>query len=124
MLGSPVEKGKLLFEIAPRNSYRLIVHVDERDVRYVAERQKGTVAFTGTPWTPLPLILGKITPVTIAEEGRNFFRIEAQLQETGSHLRPGLEGVAKIETGQQSIMWIWMRSLIEWARLFAWKYLP
>src|SRR5262249_21853512 len=41
MLGSPVEKGKTLFEIAPLDSYRLIIQVDERDVRYIAVGQKG-----------------------------------------------------------------------------------
>jgi Barrel-sandwich domain of CusB or HlyD membrane-fusion/GAF domain len=124
MLGSPVEKGKTLFELAPLDSYRLIIHVDERDVRYVAMGQSGTVAFAGVPWTPLRMILSKITPVTVAEEGRNSFRIEARLTELGPHLRPGMEGVAKIETGQRSLVWIWMRAVIEWLRLVAWKYLP
>jgi hypothetical protein len=124
MLGSPVERGKLLFEIAPLNSYRLIIHVDERDVRYVAMGQSGTVAFAGVPWTPLRMILSKITPVTVAEEGRNSFRIEARLTEPSPNLRPGMEGVAKIETGQRSMVWIWTRAVVEWLRLVAWKYLP
>jgi multidrug resistance efflux pump len=124
MLGSPVEKGKLLFEIAPLDSYRLIVHVDERDVRYVSVGQSGTVTFAGSPWSPLRLILSKITPVTVAEEGRNSFRIEARLTQVGPHLRPGMEGVAKIETGQRSLVWIWTRAVAEWLRLAAWKYLP
>jgi Barrel-sandwich domain of CusB or HlyD membrane-fusion/GAF domain len=124
MLGSPVERGKLLFEIAPLNSYRLISHVDERDVRYVAMGQSGTVAFAGVPWTPLRMILSKITPVTVAEEGRNSFRIEARLTEPSANLRPGMEGVAKIETGQRSMVWIWTRAVVEWLRLVAWKYLP
>src|SRR5215831_7203988 len=124
MLGSPVEKGKLLFEIAPLNSYRLIIHVDERDVRYVATGQIGTVTFAGVPWTPLRMALSKITPVTVAEEGRNSFRIEARLAELGPQLRPGMEGVAKIETGQRSLVWIWTRAVVEWLRLVAWKYLP
>jgi Barrel-sandwich domain of CusB or HlyD membrane-fusion len=124
MLGSPVERGKLLFEIAPLNSYRLIIHVDERDVRYVATGQIGTVTFAGIPWTPLRMALSKITPVTVAEEGRNSFRVEARLTELGPHLRPGLEGVVKIETGQRSIVWIWTRAVVEWLRLAVWKYLP
>jgi multidrug resistance efflux pump len=124
MLGSPVEKGKTLFELAPLDSYRLIIHVDERDVRYVAMGQTGTVAFAGIPWTPLRMTLSKITPVTIAEEGRNSFRIEARLAELGPQLRPGMEGVAKVETGQRSLVWIWMRAVVEWLRLAAWKYLP
>ena len=40
----------------------------------------------------------KITPVSTAKDGRNLFRVEAEL---GAHaderLRPGMEGVAKIE---------------------------
>jgi RND family efflux transporter MFP subunit len=123
-LGSPVEKGKTLFEVAPLNSYRLIVHVDERDVRYIAAGQSGTVALAGMPWTPLPLMLSKITPVTVAEDGRNTYRIEAELTELSPQLRPGMEGVAKIHAGERPILWIWTRAVVEWLRLAAWKLLP
>ena len=124
MLGSPVEKGKTLFELAPLDSYRLIIHVDERDVRYIALDQRGIVALAGMPGNRLPLQLTKIMPVNVAEEGRNSFRVEARLLEVGSQLRPGMEGVAKIETGQRSLAWIWTRSLIDWLRIMAWRYLP
>lgn len=124
MLGSPVEKGKTLFEIAPVDSYRLIVQVDEHDVRYVAVGQNGTVALAGAPGKPLPLVLSKITPVTVAEEGQNTYRIEARLTDLGPHLRPGMEGIAKIQAGQQPLVWIWTHRVIETLRLAAWKYLP
>ena len=123
-LGSPVEKGKTLFEIAPLNAYRLIVQVDERDVRYVAVGQRGTVAIAGMPGRPLPIVLTKITPVSVAEEGQNFFRIEAQLTELVADLRPGMEGVAKIEVGRRSLIWIWTHAVVDIVRLAAWKYLP
>jgi multidrug resistance efflux pump len=124
MLGSPVEKGKILFEIAPLNFYRLIVHVDERDVRYIAVGQKGTVVFAGMPGRSLALTLSKITPVTVAEEGRNSYRVEARLAENDDRLRPGLEGVAKLDVGPRSIFWIWTHGLFEWLKLIMWKYLP
>ena len=124
MLGSPVEKGKTLFEIAPLNSYRLIIQVDERDVRYIAAGQKGTVVFAGMPGNPLSLTLNKITPVTVADEGRNSYRVEARLAGNDDRLRPGLEGVAKLDVGPRSILWIWTHSLFEWLNLAIWKYLP
>jgi multidrug resistance efflux pump len=124
MLGSPVEKGKSLFEVAPLNSYRLIIHVDERDIRYISVQQHGVVTLAGMPERPLPLILTKITPVTVADMGRNFFRVEAQLMELGPHLRPGMEGVAKVEIGRRSIVWVWTHDFVEWLSLTAWKYLP
>ena len=124
MLGSPVEKGKTLFELAPLGSYRVIIRVGERDVRYVSVDQSGMMTLEGMPSDPLPLSLTKITPVTVAEDGRNTFRVEARLKQLGPGLRPGMEGVAKIETGRQWLVWIWTRSVVEWLRLLAWKYLP
>jgi Barrel-sandwich domain of CusB or HlyD membrane-fusion/GAF domain len=124
MLGSPVEKGKTLFEVAPLDSYRLVVQVDERDVRYIAVGQSGTVALAGRPGDLLPMTLSKITPVTVAEDGRNTYRVEARLSEHGLHLRPGMEGVAKIDAGRCSIVWIWVHPIVDWLRLAAWKYLP
>jgi hypothetical protein len=124
MLGSPVEKGKTLFELAPLDSYRVIIRVGERDLRYVSVDQSGMMTLEGMPSDPLPLSLTKITPVTEAEDGRNTFRVEARLQRLGPELRPGMEGVTKIETGRQWLVWIWTRSVVDWLRLFAWKYLP
>jgi multidrug resistance efflux pump len=124
LLGSPVEKGKTLFEIAPLNAYRLMLHVDERDMRYIAAGQKGSVVLAGMPWNSLPFVLSKITPVTIVAEGQNTFSVEGRLTENGPRLRPGMEGVAKIETGQRPVLWIWTRSVVEWMRLTAWMYLP
>ncbi|MFO1098477.1 MAG: HlyD family efflux transporter periplasmic adaptor subunit [Xanthobacteraceae bacterium] len=124
MLGSPVDKGKVLFELAPLDAYRLIVQVDERDVRYVAANQHGIVAFAGMPSEPLPVTLTTITPITTVLEGNNSFRVEAKLMQKGPNLRPGMEGVAKIDSGQRALLWVWTHATIDWVRLAAWKYLP
>jgi multidrug efflux pump subunit AcrA (membrane-fusion protein) len=123
-LGSPVNKGDTLFEIAPLNSYRLIVQVDERDVRHVSVGQRGMVALAGLPGDPLPLVVSKIMPITVAEDGRNSLRVEARLTNVGQNLQPGMEGVAKIDAGRRSLMWIWTHGVVDAMRLAAWKYLP
>lgn len=124
MLGSPVEKGKVLFELAPLDAYRVVINVDERDVRYISTDQKGIVALAGMPGEPLPVVVTKIMPVNVAEEGRNAFRVEARVTVPGPTLRPGMEGVAKVQTGERSLLWIWTRSSMDWLRLVAWKHLP
>ena len=124
MLGSPVEKGKLLFEVAPLHGYRAVLQVDERDIRYVAAGQIGHLALAADPAHPLPFEIVRVTPVASADEGRNAFRVEASLlQNETTALRPGLEGVAKIEAGSRSLLWIWTHSLVDWLRLTAWKWL-
>ena len=76
------------------------------------------------PWSPVSLVVSKITPVATTEDDRNVFRVEAQLLESGPQLRPGMEGVARIETGPRHALWIWTHTLLEWLRLAAWKHLP
>jgi hypothetical protein len=61
----------------------------------------------------------------LADEGRNVFRVEAVLDRSrAGALRPGMEGVAKIDVDHRTRFWIWTRGLRDWARLFAWKWLP
>jgi multidrug efflux pump subunit AcrA (membrane-fusion protein) len=124
MLGSPVEKGKVLFEVAPLDVYRVVVQVDERDIGYVRVGQTGILALTAMPAQPLPLTVTKTTPVAVSEEGRNYFRVEASLDKSEVPVRPGMEGVAKIEIGSRSLLWVWTHSVVEWAQLTAWKWLP
>jgi hypothetical protein len=71
------------------------------------------------------LTVKKITPVSAAKEGRNFFRIEAQLEgDAGARLRPGMEGVAKVSVEDRHLAWIWTRELANWIRLKFWAWTP
>lgn len=123
-IGTPVEAGKQLFEVAPLQSYRVILQVDEREVRYLRAGQQGRLAITGMAGEPMPLQVLRVTPVAKAEEGGNFFRVEARLARTAPTLRPGMEGVAKVEVGRRSLWWILTHSLVDWLRLTLWNWLP
>ena len=123
-LGSPVERGQLLFEVAPLDAYRLILQVDERDIDAIAVGQRGQLLLSAFPRESLPLQVEKITPVSSAKEGRNSFRVEAQLKHTPDHLRPGMEGVGKVEVGRRRLIWIWTRQVIDWVRLKLWTWMP
>jgi hypothetical protein len=39
-------------------------------------------------------------------------------------LRPGMEGIAKIEIDQRPLLWVWTRGLVEWLRLRLWEWTP
>ncbi len=122
MLGSPVERGKVLFEVAPLDHYRLIIFLDERDIRFIAVGQVGSVILSGSPADALSFEITKVTPVAVPEDGRNTFRIEARPAKTNVPLKPGLEGIAKVDVGSRSLLWIWTHSTLDWLRLFIWKY--
>lgn len=123
-LGAPVEQGRVLFEVAPLDAYRVILQVDERDIADVAAGQRGHLLLSGFPTESLPITVEKLTPVSTAREGRNFFRVEAQLETTVERLRPGMEGVGKVEIDRRLLVWIWTHQLIDWLRLALWSWLP
>jgi RND family efflux transporter MFP subunit len=124
-LGAPVERGDILFEVAPLNSYRVILKVDERDIGEVIQEQTGLLALTGMPGDVIEIRVDKITPISTAEEGRNYFRVEASLlAEPPAMLRPGMEGVGKIDAGSRRLVWIWTHKISSWFRMFFWSWWP
>jgi RND family efflux transporter MFP subunit len=123
-LGAPVETGKVLFEVAPLEGYRVVLRVDERDMRYVAEGQDGRLVLTGLSGQSFPVEVSKVTPVAQVQDGRNVFRVEAAVADPDARLRPGMEGVAKLSVEERSLVWIWTRSLIDWVRMSLWTWLP
>jgi RND family efflux transporter MFP subunit len=123
-IGSPVQRGQVLFELAPLDSYRIILQVDERQIADVAVGQKGRLVLSGFADDPVDFSVGRLTPVSVAMEGRNFFRVEASLQNVPQRLRPGMEGVGKIEVDRRRLIWIWTHEVIDWLRLKLWNWLP
>jgi RND family efflux transporter MFP subunit len=123
LLGSPVEQGKVLFEVAPLDAYRVVLNVDERDIAEVQVGQRGELALSGMPYERLPFAVRNVTPISTAQDGRNFFRVEAQLDSTSVRLRPGMEGVGKVEVGERKLLWVWTHSFTEWLQLALWRWL-
>lgn len=123
-LGSPVEKGDVLFEVAPLDGYRIILKVDERDIAEITAGQRGQLALSAMPGKTLRLMVERVTPVASAEEGHNYFRVEARLERASDSLRPGMEGIAKIEIDRRRFLWIWTHGLFDWFRLWAWSWWP
>lgn len=123
-LGGFVEQGEVLYELTPLEGYRVILEVDERRIVEVTPGQTGKVLLAALPRSPFPFVVEKVTPIATAKEGRNFFRVEAALQNSAEILRPGMEGVGKIDIDRRLLVAIWTRDLGEWLRLFLWKWWP
>ncbi len=123
LLGTPVEQGKVLFEVAPLDAYRVVMNVDERDIAHIRAGQRGELALSGLPYALQAFTVRQVTPVSTPQDGRNFFRVEAELDASTARLRPGMEGIGKVEVGERRLVWIWTHSLVEWLQLWAWKWL-
>ncbi|MBH5402616.1 efflux RND transporter periplasmic adaptor subunit [Bradyrhizobium sp. CNPSo 4010] len=121
-IGAAVQRGQVLFEIAPLEAYRVVLDVDESQIGDIIVGARGELLVASLPHSTFPVTVEKITPVAKAEEGRNTFRVEASLQGAAPELRPGMRGVGKIEIERRRVIWIWSRSLIEWWRVWSWRW--
>ncbi|QEW06791.1 HlyD family efflux transporter periplasmic adaptor subunit [Nitrincola iocasae] len=122
-LGLPVTKGQVLFELAPLDEYRLVLDLSETDMAHIHEGQKGQLVLKAFPEVRIDFEVIRVTPVAEARDGKNLFRVEAEIAQLLPAMRPGMEGVAKVEVSQQRLIWIWTRTLVDWSRLQLWKWL-
>ncbi|MCX7891794.1 MAG: efflux RND transporter periplasmic adaptor subunit [Burkholderiales bacterium] len=123
-LGAPVERGTVLFEVAPLAQFRVVLKVDERDIAYLQVGQTGTLLLSAFPNEPFAFTVRKITPVSTPKDGRNYFRVEAELATHDPRMRPGMEGVGKVDIDRRNYLWIWTRQVIDSLRLALWSWLP
>ena len=123
VLGSAVKRGQTLFEVAPLNAYRVILEVPEGEITHVREGQQGTLMLTALPGEEFPLTVRHVSPVTVAREGRSFFRVEASVTRISQRMRPGMEGVGKIDVGERKLFWQWTHRMFDWMRLAFWTWL-
>ncbi len=125
-LGAPVKKGERLITVAPRDRYRIIVEIDERDVDHVVAGASGTLAPTARPDERQPFRVKRIAPVAAVIGERNVFEAEGALDDDVAAgigmLRPGMKGAAKIDVGWRSLGWILFHRVADWLRLSAWRW--
>lgn len=123
-IGAAVERGQELFKIAPLDSYRVLLEVDENDIAEIAVGQTGVLRVASLPEEPLNYRVERITAISLQKDGRNYFIVEAELDHVGSRIRPGMEGVAKTAIEERLQIVSFTRKVIDWARLAIWRWAP
>jgi RND family efflux transporter MFP subunit len=123
-VGMPVQRAQVLFEIAPLDSYRVIVRVPDNEIARVAPNHTGTLVLSALPDHHFDLHVVRVTPIAEQADGANTFRVEARLDTVSAQLRPNMEGVAKIDAGRHLLIWAWTHHLIDAARLWLWSWWP
>ena len=121
-LGAPVKRGDVLMTVAPNNLYRLVIEVDERDIALIDVKQAGQLVLSALSDKTLDIEIARITPVAVVKDGLNVFEVEARLKTQDPSIQPGLEGVAKIETGSRPLIAVLTNRLRQWLSVSLWKW--
>ncbi|MEE4110813.1 MAG: HlyD family efflux transporter periplasmic adaptor subunit [Halieaceae bacterium] len=123
-VGAAVARGEQLFELAPLDSYRVILEVDESQLADIEPGQTGQLRVASLLDANLEYTISQIVPITETRDGRNYFRVEALLDVPHPGLRPGMEGVGKTVVGERRVIGIWTRDFATWLRLKLWAWWP
>lgn len=118
--GAPVKQGDVLFEIAAAQGFLVQLFVDEHDIAAVQSGQEGQVKFSSLPGELFDIRVESVTPISEVREGRNYFRVDAELIREVAVLRPGMTGSGKLIAGRRALGWIWFHDMWHWLRLTLW----
>ena len=110
--------------MAPLKESRVTLKVDERRIADLAPGYTGDLLVTALPEQTFPVRVEKITPVAEYGDGATTFRVEASLITQTGELRPGMEGVAKIDIDRRRLISIWVEPVIDWFRVWSWRWIP
>lgn len=121
-IGSPVQRGQVLYEIAPLDAFKLIIQVPQKSIRHVEQGQSGEVLLSSLPHRALPFTVTSVASVYSEQEQDIVYRVEAQIDNPElANLRPGMSGYAKIAVGRKPYAWLIAHPLLDWLALKFWR---
>ncbi len=119
-IGAPVSAGDVLFEVMSLGSLRAVLHVTEDQVVDIRVGQAGSLATASYPGQRTGFTVERINPIAEIINQENVFKVRVHLLGTPVWMRPGMEGVARIDLGRQPYLWIWTRKIQNWIRMKLW----
>lgn len=120
-IGTPIEEGAELFQVADVASYRVILHVPDKDMDRLQIGETGKMKLTSLPDQTFDFTVRRLTAVAEVKDGENGFSVEASLSATPTQINPGMQGVGKVKVGKTNLITLWTRNLIDWVRLKLWS---
>lgn len=119
-IGAPFKMGDVLFEVTPLESLRAVLHVREDQITEVQVGQRGTLATASYPGQYIAFEVERVNPIAEVVQQKNVFKVRVRLLELYPWMRPGMEGVGKIDLARRPYAWIWTRKGINWIRMKLW----
>ena len=103
--GVPLKTGDTLFEIAPLDLMVIEIAIPESDLEHAAVGQALRVRLDSAPDEIFEASVLRISPAAEVRGQENVFLAEAEVENPGLLLRPGMKGQAKISTGSHPLGW-------------------
>ena len=122
LLGSAVRRGDKVFRVAKVEGLYVTLYIPEADMRFITPDSRGEISLLSQPDRNYPIQIEAVIPVAqVKPQAGNLFMVRARLLESSeAWWRPGMTGLARIDAGQQNILWLMTRRAIDALRLKLW----
>jgi len=118
--GVPLKTGDPIFEIG-QIDLRADLNISEDQIMDVHVGQTGTFKATSYPNRPLKFTVERIYPMATVVATKNIFKVRVRIDSPDAQwLKPGVEGLAKIDVMPAKYGWIWTHKMINWVRMKLW----
>lgn len=119
-IGAPVKTGDILMKVSQLKGLYVEMRVPERDIDLIERSKTADIAFASRPEDTFKVDVARIEPSALPDREGNFFIVRGTLEQREEWFRPGMSGVAKIEAGHRSLLWMATHRLIDFLRLKLW----
>ncbi len=120
MIGGIVARGYPLFEVAPLDRWTLELQVPEASSEELNAQLSGTFASYARPEDVREFSISRVLASARIHDTKNVYVAEADIDARGDWMRPGMEGVAKINMGAHKVWWIALHRVIDYLRINLW----
>ena len=122
LIGSPINKGDLIFQISNSTDLYLEIKIPEKDIYHTSVGQKGELVLLSEPLNSYTFTITKIIPKAQVNSVDGNIYIAYGLLETQQEnwWHPGMSGVVKIDVGEKNIFWILTHNLFNSLKIFLW----
>lgn len=119
-LGAAAANGETLLEFVPIGELRVLLEISERDVLQVKEGDNAEFRPQARPDLTLHMRIERIRPAAEVHGAENVFIAEATLDTIEPWMRVGVEGAARVDSGETPVWYALFHRLIGWVRLRLW----
>ena len=120
-IGAPVKQGEVLLRVARTDRIYVECNVPERDIRDLRTGVAGEIAFASMPKHKFAVRLDRIEPAAQVKEAGNTFTARcAVVSPSESWWRPGMSGVAKLDAGRRTMLWVLAHRTVDFLRMQFW----
>lgn len=118
--GAALGLGRPIMEVAPLDKLIIQIAVRESDAPYVSESMKVILQLNAFPGETFEATITRIHPRAETREGHNVFVAEAEMNNPGGKLRPGMKGDAIVVGKAIPLFWILFRK--PWSVVQRWTF--